>query len=459
VRKATTIFGERRPRHDQRLAIEHLFEYNWAVSEIPLVAAHRLLEQAVAELTAVCGPHAPDAELLSVLATCEGATRLLERVFVVALADLQRRGTFAERGYKSATTALTDLCGMAWADAQRRVSVAEQAVERVGIDASVLPAKLPATAKVYAAGDCSLRQVEVVAKVLASPPARRLAPPVWAAAEEQLAAKAGEYSPADLQVWGAALVETLDQDGVEPEKHGPAQVNELFLSRNPHGPEGGSRGGSTTPRCTTRSPPSSTPHPAPRTADDDRTSAQRQAEALAEVCGYVLDHASSDIVPDRGGQRPHLNVTVRLQDLENRARAACLDFGGTLAPEQLRMLCCDARVVPVVLGGKGQPLDVGRATRVIPDGLRRAIAARDRGCSRCGRPPSWCEIHHVIPWELGGETSLANCAMLCKSCHRLVHHGGWDVRIHDGIPEFLPPQWLDNRRKPRRRPPHLAPAS
>jgi hypothetical protein len=59
-----------------------------------------------------------------------------------------------------------------------------------------------------------------------------------------------------------------------------------------------------------------------------------------------------------GGRRPHLNVLVRLEDLENRARAACLDFGGGLSPESLRMLCCDAAVVPVVLGGKGQPLDV-----------------------------------------------------------------------------------------------------
>jgi HNH endonuclease/uncharacterized protein DUF222 len=130
-----------------------------------------------------------------------------------------------------------------------------------------------------------------------------------------------------------------------------------------------------------------------------------------------------------------------------------------LSAEQLRMLCCDARVVPTVLDGKGQPLDVGRATRVIPDGLRRAIRARDRGCARCGRPASWTEIHHVIPWECGGPTSLDNCAMLCRSCHRLVHHGGWDVRIRDGIPEFLPPQWLDSDRRPRRRPPHLAPAS
>ena len=52
------------------------------------------------------------------------------------------------------------------------------------------------------------------------------------------------------------------------------------------------------------------------------------------------------------------------------------------------MLCCDAAVVPIVMNGQGQPLDVGRITRTIPDGLRRAVAARDRGCAHpgCGRP-------------------------------------------------------------------------
>ena len=166
----------------------------------------------------------------------------------------------------------------------------------------------------------------------------------------------------------------------------------------------------------------------------------------------MLDHAD---VPFCGGRRPHLNVLVRLEDLENRARAGCLDFGGTLSPESLRMLCCDAAVVPIVLDGKGQPLDVGRATRVIPDGLRRAVAARDGGCARCGRPSSWCEVHHVLPWEQGGETSLANCVMVCRACHRLIHHAGWDVRLADGRPEFYPPPWIDPQRRARRRPPRF----
>ena len=151
------------------------------------------------------------------------------------------------------------------------------------------------------------------------------------------------------------------------------------------------------------------------------------------------------------GGRPHLNVLVRLEDLENRARAGCLDFGGTLSPESLRMLCCDAAVVPIVLDGKGQPLDVGRATRVIPDGLRRAVAARDGGCARCGRAASWCEVHHVVPWEQGGETKLSNLVMLCAAHHRQIHSTEWVVRIRDGLPEFIPPKWLDFEQKPRRK--------
>ncbi len=89
----------------------------------------------------------------------------------------------------------------------------------------------------------------------------------------------------------------------------------------------------------------------PLTADDDRSAGARQAEALAEVCGYVLDHGD---VPGCGGHRPHVSVLIGLEDLENRARAACLELGGPVAPQALRMLCCDAAVVPIVMNGPGR---------------------------------------------------------------------------------------------------------
>ncbi|NMH95746.1 HNH endonuclease signature motif containing protein [Pseudonocardia acidicola] len=93
--------------------------------------------------------------------------------------------------------------------------------------------------------------------------------------------------------------------------------------------------------------------------------------------------------------------------------------------------------------------------------MRRAVAARDRdrGCAYpgCGRPASWCEVHHIREWENHGETKLENLVMLCRVHHRLLHHSEWIVCIRDGLPEFIPPAWIDPNRTPRRRAlPHLA---
>jgi hypothetical protein len=359
----------------------------------PVVAAHGHLTEAVDELSAACAPTATADDLLSVLTIGEGVARRLDQIVVAVVADLLRRGTFAERGYRNAVTAVADLMGWDRAEARRRVNVAELVCPRTGLDGAVLPARLPTTAQQFTTGAAGLRHVEAIGRVLASPSAQRLAPTVWSSAEAELAAHADRYTPSELLEWGCRLVDTLDQDGPEPDDRPPDPVNEVHLQRF-RGRAGGTLKGHFDDAAMFDAIAAVVDAQArPIDSEDQRTPAQRQAEALADACGYVLDHAD---VPFCGGRRPHLNVLVRLEDLENRARAGCLDFGGTLSPESLRMLCCDAAVVPIVLDGKGEPLDVGRATRAIPDGLRRAVAARDGGCARCGRAASWCEVHHVI---------------------------------------------------------------
>ena len=170
--------------------------------------------------------------------------------------------------------------------------------------------------------------------------------------------------------------------------------------------------------------------------------AERQAEALADVCGYVLDHAPSSVLPDAGGHRPHVNVLIRLEDLENRARAGCLDFGGPVTPESLRMLCCDAAVVPIVLNGTGpaprrRPGHPHHPGRAAPGGGRpgpRMRAPRLR--------PSGVLVRSVTTLcrgSCGGETKLSNLVMLCRVHHRQIHSTEWVVRIRDGLPEFIPP--------------------
>lgn len=300
----------------------------------------------------------------------------------------------------------------------------------------------------FDAGRIGLRHVEIVAKVLGSHAAGRLAPAVWADAETRLAAHACDYTPSQLLEWGAALVELLDQDGAQPDDRPLVPINELRLQRHRGAPGGKISGRFDDAVMFDAIATVIDAHAKPATGDDERTGPQRQAEALADICGYVLDRGE---VPQCGGHRPHLNVIIRLEDLENRARSAMLDFGGTVTPEALRMLACDAAVIPIVMNGQGQPLDVGRMTRVIPEGVRRAVAARDGGCARCGRPRSWCEIHHILEWEFDGETKVDNCVMLCRVCHRLIHHSEWEVRMLDGRPEFIPPGWIAPDRQPRRR--------
>jgi hypothetical protein len=66
---------------------------------------------------------------------------------------------------------------------------------------------------------------------------------------------------------------------------------------------------------------------------------------------------------------------------------------------------------------------------------------RDKGCAfpGCGRPPRWCQGHHVEHWIDHGKTSLENSVLLCGQHHRLIHHGEWQVRIKNGRPVFVPP--------------------
>jgi hypothetical protein len=108
----------------------------------------------------------------------------------------------------------------------------------------------------------------------------------------------------------------------------------------------------------------------------------------------------------------------------------------------------------MVLGRKSAPLDLGRAARLFSPAQKIALAARDGGCvfPGCERPPGWTEAHHVTPWSMGGETDLSNGALLCGSHHRLIHRDdGWEIRIaDDGLPEVIPPERVDTRRRPIR---------
>ena len=105
--------------------------------------------------------------------------------------------------------------------------------------------------------------------------------------------------------------------------------------------------------------------------------------------------------------------------------------GAQLPVDTARRACCDAMLAPQLLDpATGVVLDAGRASRVATRAQRRALRAMYPTCAYpgCDRAFDWCQIHHIVPWETGGTTDLANLLPLCTHHHHLIHEGGW--RLH-----------------------------
>ena len=155
---------------------------------------------------------------------------------------------------------------------------------------------------------------------------------------------------------------------------------------------------------------------------DDRTLPQRRADALGDICAFYLDHNNSLVTSS--GEKPHIRVTVDYETLEGQASRLPEIDGKPVTPETVRRITCDAGIIPMVMGSDSEPLDIGRKTRTIPTAIRRALEQRDGGCAwdGCGAPASWCDAHHLIHWADGGDTSLANLALLCRKHHTATHN-------------------------------------
>jgi len=166
---------------------------------------------------------------------------------------------------------------------------------------------------------------------------------------------------------------------------------------------------------------------------DGRSVTQRRADALVDVFRLAL---AGGELPDHGGDRPQVAVTIDWEALRGRIGAAGLDDGTMLSPAAARRVACDAAILPAVLGGVGQPLDVGRERRLFTGPLRRAVLLRDGGCAfpRCDRPARWCDIHHIRHWVDGGPTCLGNAVALCGHHHRVIHSRQWRMEINPRDP-------------------------
>jgi hypothetical protein len=145
---------------------------------------------------------------------------------------------------------------------------------------------------------------------------------------------------------------------------------------------------------------------------DPRTPDRRRAEALVELCRRAA--AAGSNAPTTA--KAQIVVTIGYDQLAGAVRGAGTTLSGqVLSPQTVRKLAYDATIIPMVLGSEGQPLDVGRAKRLVTPALRAALWAKGQGMQlpRLWAPPQWTAAHHVQHWSNGGPTSLVNLALLC----------------------------------------------
>jgi len=179
----------------------------------------------------------------------------------------------------------------------------------------------------------------------------------------------------------------------------------------------------------------------------EQTAAACRADALALVAERFLEHRGNDdagSTADRYQVVVHVDQAVLTQAVaaDEREPHACeLDDGPALALATARRLACDATLVGLLRGHDGEPLNVGRRTRSIPPALARALRSRDGGCRFPGCTRTrLTEGHHIKHWADGGETRLGNLVTLCRFHHRLVHEGGFGLRVtDDGLVVFTRP--------------------
>ena len=165
--------------------------------------------------------------------------------------------------------------------------------------------------------------------------------------------------------------------------------------------------------------PLAAPQPSTEHGSDTRTSDQRRADALVEVCRRAA--AAGGAAP--ATPKAAVVVTMGYQDLLERTGAGTTLTGELLAPETVRRMACDAGIIPAVLGVRGARSSTwaGPSGWSPPSRCRR-WDLRDRGCTfpGCSRPPSWCDAHHVWHWCDGGPTDPPNLALLCPRHHTIV---------------------------------------
>jgi hypothetical protein len=148
-----------------------------------------------------------------------------------------------------------------------------------------------------------------------------------------------------------------------------------------------------------------------------------RARALVQL---LRDAGSSGV--GGGTARTEAVVIIEADEL-GAPRVRSLD-GEPISAELAAVLTCDAHLQALIVDRSGQPLWLGRTSRLASAAQRRVLAVRDGGCvfPGCDAPPEWCDAHHQPGWSRGGRSDPEHLVLLCRRHHGTAHSRHWRLQ-------------------------------
>ncbi|GAA4094072.1 HNH endonuclease signature motif containing protein [Nocardioides kongjuensis] len=310
----------------------------------------------------------------------------------------------------------------------------------------------PAVAAGMRAGTVSAAQAQVILAAVDDLPAG-LGPDLAGQAEQTLVAYAAHHPPRELRRLGRRILEVVAPEVAEAEE-GRRLEDEERRAREKASLRFRDLGDGRT-RITGVLPTSVAERlkhylqaftsPRQRRADGagvGREDRVPQHRAHARAFAALLELLDPDGLPEHGGDATTVIVTMSLAQLLSDLAAAGVIAGDgeeVISAGEARRLACQAQIIPAVLGGRGEVLDLGRRVRLLSKAQRRALRLRDRSCRAegCTIPAAWTEAHHLQPWSAGGRTDLADAISLCSHHHHRIHDRGYRTeRLPNGDVRF-----------------------
>jgi len=343
----------------------------------------------LAELSRACADGVaglPADDLLRMLADAGTLQRALDAIRVRLAGELAAQsaahlgadGIARRAGHPSPASFLAELWQISPAEAARLCEVGVAVRSRTALDGSALPARYPTVGAAVESLALGVDAAAVIVREL-DQAAPYCSPDARAAGERLLVEHAPGLTMRQVQGLARQVRDRLDEDGAEPRDQIRRQRRSLTLIPQPDGMV----------RLVWDMPPETAGlvragidalvgeqlrAARDRVAEslgtdgiadaDNRTMPQRRADAAEEL----FRHAISCDRP--GGDRPVVTMVVRMTldqlldgpDGLGGARIDGVDAG--ISATTARLLAADANIIPTVLGGAGEVLDLGRARRL-----------------------------------------------------------------------------------------------